>query len=131
TNDGIVRLVTTNFDRLFDLCKPDIHTFIPPRLPELNHSVEFNGTVYLHGKVNEDGTGAASNGFVLSSSEFGDAYLANGWATSFVKGILEKYVVVFVGYSADDPPIQYLLEALNKSSSHLNDIYAFQSGDES
>ena len=131
TNDGIVRLVTTNFDRLFDLCKPDIHTFIPPRLPDLNHSVEFNGTVYLHGKVNEDGTGAASNGFVLSSSEFGDAYLANGWATSFVKGILEKYVVVFVGYSADDPPIQYLLEALNKSSSHLNDIYAFQSGDES
>lgn len=66
TNDGIVRLVTTNFDRLFDLCKPDIHTFIPPRLPDLNHSVEFNGTVYLHGKVNEDGTGAASNGFVLS-----------------------------------------------------------------
>ncbi|MCT8867149.1 SIR2 family protein [Shewanella xiamenensis] len=131
TNDGIVRLVTTNFDRLFDLCKPDIHTFIPPKLPDLNHPIEFNGTVYLHGKVNDHGTGAASNGFVLSSSEFGDAYLANGWATSFVKGILEKYVVVFVGYSADDPPIQYLLEALNKSSSHLNDIYAFQSGDES
>lgn len=131
TRDGLVRLVTTNFDRLFDLCKPDIHTFIPPKLPDLNHPNEFNGTVYLHGKVNEDGTGAASNGFVLSSSEFGDAYLANGWATSFVKGILEKYVVVFVGYSADDPPIQYLLEALNKNSSHLNDIYAFQSGDES
>ena len=131
TKDGLVRFVTTNFDRLFDLCKPDIHTFLPPRLPDLNHPNEFSGTVYLHGKVNEDGTGAASNSFVLSSSEFGDAYLANGWATSFVKGILEKYVEVFVGYSADDPPIQYLLEALNKSSSHLNDIYGFQSGDES
>ncbi|EHY9859437.1 SIR2 family protein [Vibrio parahaemolyticus] len=131
TKDGLVRLVTTNFDRLFDLCQPDIHTFIPPRLPDLNHPNEFNGTVYLHGKVNENGTGAESNGFVLSSSEFGDAYLANGWATSFVKGILERYVVVFVGYSADDPPIQYLLEALNKNSNHLNDIYAFQSGNES
>ncbi|MBH0015962.1 SIR2 family NAD-dependent protein deacylase [Pseudoalteromonas sp. NGC95] len=131
TRDGLVRLVTTNFDCLFDLCKPDMRTFIPPKLPDLNHSYDFNGTVYLHGKVNEDGTGAASNGFVLSSSEFGDAYLANGWATSFVKGILERYVVVFVGYSADDPPIQYLLEALNKNSSHFNNIYAFQSGDES
>ncbi|WP_299010653.1 SIR2 family protein [uncultured Shewanella sp.] len=131
TQDGLVRLVTTNFDCLFDLCQPNIHTFVPPRLPDLNHSNEFNGTVYLHGKVNEDGTGAVSNHFVLSSSEFGDAYLANGWATSFVKGILEKYVVVFVGYSADDPPIQYLLEALNKNSNYLNDIYAFQSGDES
>jgi len=131
TKDGLVRLVTTNFDRLFDLCNSDIHSFIPPKLPDLNHSNEFNGTVYLHGKVTEDGTGAASNGFVLSSSEFGDAYLADGWATSFVKEILQKYVVVFVGYSADDPPIQYLLEALNKNSSSLNDIYAFQSGDES
>ncbi|WP_430517850.1 SIR2 family protein, partial [Aliivibrio sp.] len=124
-------MVTTNFDRLFDLCKADLHTFIPPRLPDLNHPNEFDGTVYLHGKINEDGTGAQNNRFVLSSSEFGDAYLANGWATSFVKGILEKYVVVFVGYSADDPPIHYLLEALNKSSSQLNDIYAFQSGNES
>ena len=131
TRDGLIRLVTTNFDSLFDLCKPGIPTFIPPRLPDLNNPNEFNGTVYLHGKVNKDGTGSESNGFVLSSSEFGDAYLANGWATSFVKGILEKYVVVFVGYSADDPPIQYLLEALNKNSSNLNNIYAFQSGDES
>ncbi|MUK69692.1 SIR2 family NAD-dependent protein deacylase [Aliivibrio fischeri] len=131
TKDGLIRLVTTNFDRLFDLCKPGIHTFVPPRLPDLNHPNEFNGTVYLHGQINEDGTGAASNNFVLSSSEFGDAYLANGWATSFVKEILDKYVVVFVGYSADDPPIQYLLEALNKNSNYLNNIYAFQSGDKS
>lgn len=131
TTDGIVRLVTTNFDRLFDICNPQLPTYTPPKLPDLMHPNEFNGLVYLHGKVNESGTGAESSGFVLSSSEFGEAYLANGWATSFVKSILEKYVVVFVGYSADDPPIQYLLEALNKSSNTLNDIYAFQIGSQS
>ncbi|HDZ9131565.1 TPA: SIR2 family protein [Vibrio cholerae] len=131
TTDGVVRLVTTNFDRLFDICNPQLPTFTPPKLPDLLHPNEFDGVVYLHGKVNESGTGAENSGFVLSSSEFGEAYLANGWATSFVKSILEKYVVVFVGYSADDPPIQYLLEALNKSSNTLNDIYAFQIGSQS
>lgn len=40
------------------------------------------------------------------------------------------YVVVFVGYTADDPPVQYLLEALNRSSGSLENIYAFQSGGE-
>ncbi|MFI3247279.1 MAG: SIR2 family protein [Ferrimonas sp.] len=131
TTDGVVRLVTTNFDRLFDMCDPQLPTFTPPQLPDLSNSNSLNGVVYLHGKVNEDNTGAENSGFVLSSSEFGAAYLANGWATSFVKAILEKYIVVFVGYSADDPPIQYLLEALSKNSNTLNDIYAFQIGSQS
>lgn len=129
TSDGVMRLVTTNFDLLFDQCSPELETYTFPKLPNLVHPDEFNGVVYLHGKLDSTGKGA-ENDFVLSSSEFGEAYLASGWATNFVKSILEKYVVVFVGYSADDPPIQYLLEALKKTSQSLNDIYAFQIGNE-
>jgi len=44
--------------------------------------------------------------------------------------ILSRYVVVFIGYSADDPPMQYLLEALNKTSGMFEGVYAFQSGNE-
>jgi hypothetical protein len=65
----------------------------------------------------------------LSSAEFGRAYLAEGWATRFFKDVIDKYSVVFVGYNADDPPVQYLLEALNKSNGRLDEVYAFQSGD--
>lgn len=36
--------------------------------------------------------------------------------------------MVFVGYTADDPPVHYLLEALNRTGGKLNDVYAFQSG---
>ena len=43
--------------------------------------------------------------------------------------MLERYIVVFIGYSADDPPVQYLLEALN-SKSVQHKIYAFEKGDE-
>ena len=36
---------------------------------------------------------------------------------------------MFVGYSADDPPVRYLLEALHKTSGKKINAYAFQSGD--
>lgn len=129
TREGLVRLVTTNFDRLFDCCRPDLPTYTYPNLPTPSRAIEFNGTVYLHGKINSAGNGAEGDGFVLSSSEFGKAYLSEGWATSFVREILDRYFVVFVGYSADDPPVQYLLEALNRTSGPMEGVYAFQSGD--
>ena len=128
TRHGTIRLVTTNFDRLFDACLPELQTYPPPRLPDLSREKDFNGVIYLHGKINDTGDGAEGGQFVLSSSEFGRAYLSDGWATSFVKEILSKYLVVFVGYSADDPPMQYLLEALNGSTGSVGGVYAFQSG---
>lgn len=128
TPEGAVRLVTTNFDRLFDDCGRNLQTWQQPRLPDPSRHAEMNGIVYLHGKATSDYNGAEGDGFVLSSSEFGRAYLSDGWATSFVREIMKRYVVVFVGYTADDPPVQYLLEALNKTSGSLDGAYAFQSG---
>lgn len=129
TREGIVRLVTTNFDRLFDGCGADLRSFLPPNLPNPARATEFDGIVYLHGKMNVLGDGADGDGFVLSSSEFGRAYLSDGWATAFVKSLLNRYSVVFIGYSADDPPVQYLLEALNRTNGPMESVYAFQSGD--
>lgn len=129
TPEGAVQLVTTNFDRLFDDCGRKLPTWQPPRLPNPLHQNEINGVVYLHGQSTPNYTGAEGDGFVLSSSEFGRAYLSDGWATTFIREILNKYVVVFVGYTADDPPVQYLLEALRKASGKLENAYAFQSGD--
>lgn len=129
TQEGLVRLVTTNFDRLFDECRTKLPTFSPPNLPDPSRATDLNGVIYLHGKMNSDGNGAEGDGFILSSSEFGRAYLSEAWATEFVRDILSKYSVVFIGYSADDPPMQYLLEALNRASGPIEGVYAFQSGD--
>ena len=128
TKEGKVRLVTTNFDRLFDECGRNLHSWLPPRLPEPARPSEMNGIVYLHGRVTADYTGAEGDGFVLSSSDFGRAYLSDGWATSFFRDIINHYVVIFVGYTADDSPVNYLLEALNKKKGKLENVYAFQAG---
>jgi hypothetical protein len=129
TTDGKVKIVTTNFDRLFDQCKSGITLHTPPRLPDIANDEEIDGIVHLHGCSNIQYNSTESTGFVLSSAEFGNAYLADGWATRFYKEIIQKYVVVFIGYSADDPPVQYLLEAFNKKTGQFKDVYAFQVGD--
>lgn len=126
--DGNVRIVTTNFDLLFEACDPSLPQSRPPRLPDPLRGEEFKGVIHLHGHVDQDYSKAVGDGFVLSSRGFGRAYLAEGWATSFIKSVLEKYVVVFIGYTADDPPVQYLLEALNTISKTPDKIYAFQDG---
>lgn len=128
TPEGKMRLVTTNFDRLFEDCNDTARVWQPPRLPDPSRPSDLDGIVHLHGRATEDYTGSEGDPFVLSSSEFGRAYLSDGWATRFFKEIVDRYFVVFVGYQADDPPVQYLLEALNKELGQLDGVYAFQSG---
>lgn len=125
---GQTRLITTNFDLLFETCNRKLKSVTRSNLPRIVYSDNDWGVVHLHGKVKSDYSGPDHDGFVLSSSEFGDAYLAQGWARNFVKDVLGKYIAVFIGYSADDPPVKYLLEGLQQGNGFNHKIYAFQSG---
>lgn len=130
TPDGKVRLVTTNFDRVFELAHPGIRTIAPPMLPDPSRPGSLEGIIHMHGKVTTDYLGPDSDEFVLSSADFGRAYLADGWATDFIRSLMDRYRIVFVGYSADDPPVQYLLEALQPNAVPGR-LYALQSGEAS
>lgn len=125
---GVVRLITTNFDRLFEDCDPRLNSFNPPNLPDPRRAKDFRGIIHIHGCVAPDYGSACDDEFVLSSADFGRAYLAEGWATRYIQSLLERFRIVFVGYSADDPPVQYLLEALSRSDEPRNDLYAFHAG---
>lgn len=127
--DGAVRLVTTNFDRLFlRAAGRTAECWTPPLLPDLRRRTTFEGIVHLHGITNRDYTGIEGEEFVVSSADFGHAYLAEGWAANFMRQLLQRFQIVFVGYSADDPPIQYLLEALGRTATSTAGLYAFQDG---
>jgi hypothetical protein len=43
---------------------------------------------------------------------FGQAYMLAGWATRFVVELLRNFMVVFIGYSLNDPVMCYMVEAL-------------------
>jgi hypothetical protein len=96
--DGIVRLITTNFDLLFEDCDPTAPVSRPPHLPDPLRSQDFRGIIHLHGQVTADYSDAAGDGLIISSGEFGRAYLSDRWAADFIKTVLERFFVVFVGY---------------------------------
>jgi hypothetical protein len=130
TSGGITRLVTTNFDLLFEACDPALNSSGPPNLPDPQSDREFRGVVHLHGRVDGGYRMAQDEEFVVSSADFGRAYLSGGWATRFIQRLLSRFQILFIGYTADDPPVQYLLEGLNLRAGTRNRIYAFQSGEQ-
>jgi hypothetical protein len=126
---GEIQLVTTNFDLLFEEAIPRLNVWTPSQLPDLKRNETFQGIVHLHGMFNPQYDHAVGGNLVLSSAEFGRAYLAEGWATEFIRSAIARYLIVFVGYTADDPPVQYFLEALNRlGGDQPRLLYAFQEG---
>jgi hypothetical protein len=124
------QVVTTNFDRLFEKAHKGIHSYIQPGLPDLTGGQPLGGLVYLHGRTpTQPADGTRRLGFILSSADFGRAYLADGWATRFVRDLLQHHVIVLLGYSATDPPMRYLLEGLHARGDKAPAvIYAFDDG---
>jgi hypothetical protein len=124
------QVVTTNFDLLFERADKLIAKHVPPALPDLASGQQPIGIVYLHGRRATRPThGITRQGLILSSADFGRAYLADAWATRFARELLRSYVIVLLGYSANDPPVRYLLEGLH-SRGHTTSsaIYAFDQG---
>ena len=126
---GVPQIVTTNFDRLFEVGPEGEYLVrhIPPAFPDLNFGSKIEGITYLHGRLVD--AASDSHPYVLSSADFGRAYLSEGWATNFIRHLLERYTVVLVGYQADDPPIKYLLQGLNHDGQYdRSRLYAFDLG---
>ena len=108
------RLITTNFDRLFEHViagdQPPVKRFEAPLLPIPKN--RWDGLVYLHGLLPKVYAGKNLDNLVASSGDFGLAYLTERWAARFVSELLRNFVVCFVGYSIDDPILRYMMDAL-------------------
>ena len=109
-----MRLVTTNFDRLFEkviaMRSPDIRICQAPMLPVPKK--RWDSLVYLHGLLPDDPAHSDLDDLVVSSGDFGRAYLTERWAARFVGELFRNYTVCFVGYSIDDPVLRYMTDAL-------------------
>lgn len=125
---GKLRLVTTNFDRLFEACLPPSaprHT--APLLPLPKRS-RWSGLVYLHGRLPDGPTDDGLDELVVTSADFGRAYLTERWASRFVTELFRAFTVCFIGYSIEDPVVRYMVDALAADRSRGEGIgvaYAF------
>lgn len=112
-----VRIVTTNFDTHFTAAVEAVHGRPVPifRAPALPVARRFRGIVHLHGCVDQDDP----RDLVLTDDDFGRAYLTEGWATRFLMDLFAAYTVLFVGYSHNDPILQYLARGLPPNTSRF------------
>ena len=130
--EGRERLLTTNFDTLFERSWFEAHqeqitSHAGVALPQPT-TANFKGVLHLHGRQSDPLLGLSQTDVVLTSAEFGDAYLRTGWASRYVYDLARANTLVLVGYQADDPPMRYLLEALEADRERFPDlkrVYAF------
>ena len=116
------RIVTTNFDTLFERAGPaDVASRacadLPPPL-----GTDFTGVLHLHGRIADSELGLSRTRLVLNSAEFGEAYLRSGWAARYVYDLARATTIVILGYGADDPPMRYILEVLTADRERYPDI---------
>ena len=113
---GPLRLVTTNFDRIFERAAykkklKQLPSYTAPMLP-IPKSSRWDGVVYLHGQLPTKPDDNALRRLVITSGDFGLAYLTERWASRFVTELFRTFTVCFVGYSINDPVLRYMMDAL-------------------
>lgn len=112
------RVVTTNYDRCLSLSGlSDIPEFAALDLPG---DEDFEGIVYLHGSISQD-----PQRLVVTRSDFARTYLGPLSPTlAFLHRLFTSKPVLFIGYSADDVLMRYVLQAARGRT----ELYSLRSG---
>ncbi|MUK89310.1 DUF4020 domain-containing protein [Ornithinibacillus sp. L9] len=111
------KIVTTNFDDHFRTAAGNNQGISYYSAPALPLGRDFTGVVQLHGSVRN-----RPRDLVLTDSDFGKAYFTDGWATTFLRDLFANYVVLFVGFSVNDPVMKYIARGLGSNNRNR---YAF------
>lgn len=134
--DNQPTIVTTNFDTLIEHAwlledaTPEViagASSAGQALP-LPGSASFQGIVHIHGRIGDPGIGVDQSALVMTSADYGDAYMRSGWASRFLFDLCRCKTVVLVGYSANDAPVRYFLNVLEADRTRFPDlrtVYAF------
>ena len=109
-DDGL-KLVTTNFDTLFEGAATCYRLPVPTVYHDPPTRLRWDGVVHLHGRMPVQPSADDLDQLVLSDGDFGQAYLTHGWAARFVAGLFREYTLCFVGYSIEDPVLRYMTAA--------------------
>lgn len=110
---GATRIITTNFDDHLQTAAVDSGAdlgdiYFSPALPV---GRDFEGLVHLHGSISRP-----ELELILTDHDFGRAYLTDAWATRFLREVFDHFVVLFVGFSHNDPIMNYLGMGLPSST---------------
>lgn len=123
-------IVTTNFDTLLEqallekMPGQDVRALSSAGqdLPAPG-STAFGGIVHLHGRMADLQIGLEETDLVVTSADYGDAYMRSGWASRFLFDLCRCKTIVLVGYSAGDAPVRYFLNVLEADRQRFPDLH--------
>lgn len=127
--DNRPTVITTNFDTLLERALQGVEgigraqdlSFAGQDLPSPG-STEFGGIIHLHGRMADEQLDLKQTPLVLTSADYGDAYMRSGWASRFLFDLCRCKTVVLVGYSAGDAPVRYFLNVLEADRERFPDV---------
>lgn len=119
-----ISIATTNFELLLEesakKIKPKIQTYALGGIPRPGHSKEFSGVFHIHGVLERNPNRVSD--LILSDHDFGEFYLRRRSIPDFIYDAARLFNIVLVGYSANDPPMRYLLNAVAADGNRFEDL---------
>ena len=127
--ENFATIVTTNFDTLLEKALLEFNTKAQVRassragqdIPPPG-SARFGGIIHLHGRIADPELELEETPLVITSSDYGDAYMRSGWASRFLFDLCRCKTIVLVGYSAGDAPVRYFLNVLEADRQRFPDL---------
>jgi hypothetical protein len=114
-------IATTNFDRLLQAASSRrTPTYALGGIPRPGRRADFAGVLHIHGALSSDVSQPSD--FVVTDRDFGEFYLRRRVVPDFVYDAARLFNLVLVGYSANDAPMRYLLNAVAADGSRFDDL---------
>lgn len=121
---GAVSIVTTNFELLLeDVSKRSqdaVPTYALGGIPRPGRRDDFAGVFHIHGALDRDPTRFSD--LIMSDQDFGEFYLRRRVIPDFIYDAARLFNLVLVGYSANDAPMRYLLNAVAADGMRFDDL---------
>jgi hypothetical protein len=121
---GAMTTVTTNFDLLLEAAAKRlgsrVETYSLGSIPRPTRHTGFAGVLHIHGALETNPNRVSE--LVLSDQDFGEFYLRRRVVPDFIYDAARLFHLVLVGYSANDPPMRYLLNAVAADGTRFSDL---------
>lgn len=119
-----VTIVTTNFELLLEdaanKARSTVQTYALGGIPRPGRNEDFAGVLHIHGVLDRDP--ARTSDLIVSDQDFGEFYLRRRVVPDFIYDAARLFHLVLVGYSANDPPMRYLLNAVAADGTRFDDL---------
>jgi len=119
-----ITIATTNFDLLLEDAAhrqgQKIESYSLGGIPRPGRREDFSGVFHIHGALDPDLSRNAD--LILTDQDFGEFYLRRRVVPDFIYDAARLFHLVLVGYSANDPPMRYLLNAVAADGKRFDDL---------